>query len=396
MDEINIESEDLSDLPEPAAPASSVADGREPSVADGREPSVAEELLVIETTDLEDAEPLPAAEADADDALPGKDGLGRGQVAGWGLMNLALAGAIGGCLAWAAHEPFSNDLSREVGGWLSDVLRMTLLGATFGGLIGAALGSVEGASAGVAGKALKGAGLGLLVGGAGGVLGGICGQLLWVYGRLHGGEWGSPFLRQVLLRAFSWGLIGVFIGLGQGAQGATPRKLLNGIIGGALGGFVGGFLFDPLSVTIHRLMNTVGPHSGWLSRLVAMTVTGLCTGAAVGLVQELRKEAWLLVTAGPLSGKQFILYRPTTTLGSSPQADICLLKDPGLLPQHLVLQQAPTGHVLVATPEARVALNAHATTHHHLHNGDLIGLGNTVLEYRLKAIPPAAAENSHP
>ena len=379
MDEINIESEDLEDLPEPPAAAPA--------------PEVVGELLVIEAFDLEEAAPLPAAypsaEPAAADALPGKSTVGLAQVAGRGLLSLALAGAVGGLLAWALNEPFTNDL-RAPGDLLTVLMGEALFGAIFGGLIGAALGSAEGVSAGVADKALHGAGLGLIIGGAGGALGGLCGQVL--YGALQ--EQHPHFLHQVLLRAVAWALVGVFIGLGQGAQGATPRKLLNGVLGGAIGGFVGGFLFDPIAVTVHQLLadgnlhEQLRAHGGWVSRMVAMTVTGLCTGAAIGLVSELRKEAWLAVISGPLSGKQFILYRAVTTLGSSPKADICLLKDPAIRPQHLVLQQAGAGHLLLTSPESPVALNARATTHHHLHNGDLIGLGQTVLQYRLRAVPP--------
>jgi hypothetical protein len=239
---------------------------------------------------------------------------------------------------------------------------------------------VEGLSARVAGKALEGGALGLLIGGTGGALGGLFGQLL--YGSLGGGGARASLTGQIAIRAIAWGIVGVFIGLGQGAQGATPRKLVNGVLGGAIGGFAGGLFFDPISGVVQVLVSGSGPHAGWLSRVVAMVV------AAIGLVQELRKEAWLMVAAGPLSGKQFILYRPTTTIGSSPKADICLLKDPGILPQHDTLQQSGAGHLLLTTPEALVAVNGRPVARHHLRSGDLIGLGRTVLEYRLKAVPP--------
>ncbi len=387
MDDINIEPEDLEDLAGPTpAPVASAAD----------------DLLVIETEDLAAVPPPPSVStsgwqpaaseglfppvpvgAGTGGAVLPKSSLGFSHVAGWGLLHLALAGALGGFLAWAVNEPFTNDATQETD-TLTVLLHMSLFGASLGGLIGAALGSVEGLSAGVVDKALRGAGLGLLIGGAGGAIGGLLGQLL--YGGLGGGG-NLPFLGQVLLRAVAWGLVGVFVGLGQGALGASPRKLLNGVLGGALGGFAGGLLFDPLSGLVQLFISGSGAHAGWSSRMVAMVVLGLCTGAAIALVQELRKEAWVLVAAGPLAGKQFILYRPVTTVGSSPKADICLLKDPGLLPQHLVLEQTGGTHLLAAAPEARVALNGRPVLRQHLRSGDLIGLGQTVLEYRLRALP---------
>lgn len=398
MADINIESEDLDDLPEPPLPAAAPAG----------------ELLVIDSDDLLDVEPvspsparergpggeaapLPAGtfasqafgspvDAAAPGDLAGKPALGFAHVAARGLLSLALAGALGAFVAWAVLEPFTTDRPVALDP-VTILLHMAAAFAVLGGLIGAALGSVEGLSAGVVDKALRGLGLGLVIGGAGGALGGLFGQLL--YGSLvHGAQ--EPLFFRIAVRTIAWALVGVFVGLGQGAPGATPRKLINGLLGGLLGGLAGGLLFDPISITVQFFVSSEGAHAGWLSRLVAMVVTGLATGAAIGLVQELRKEAWLIVAAGPLVGKQFILYRPTTTVGSSPKADICLLRDPGLQPLHLTLQQVAAAHLLLASPESLVALNGRPTTRHHLHNGDMIGLGSTVLEYRLKTLPPGA------
>jgi predicted component of type VI protein secretion system len=46
----------------------------------------------------------------------------------------------------------------------------------------------------------------------------------------------------------------------------------------------------------------------------------------------------LYVTAGPLAGKQFILYKTQTTIGSSQQCDIYLFKDSNILPQHASIE----------------------------------------------------------
>jgi len=45
------------------------------------------------------------------------------------------------------------------------------------------------------------------------------------------------------------------------------------------------------------------------------------------------------VTAGPLAGKQFILYKALTTLGSQQQSDIYLFKDPNIFRSTRLLQQ---------------------------------------------------------
>jgi len=387
MNEIDI---NLEDLDEPGKEGESG-----PAAGD-------DDLLVIEPEDLEGVEPLPSVPTSYPAAPPLssppfgpavgpalKSTLGLTQFAGWSLIHLALAGAAGGFLAWAFSEPFTNDL--EGGGPLLIVLlSMTAFGAFLGGMIGAALGSVEGITGRVVEKALRGAGLGLLIGGAGGAVGGLIGQVL--YGALGGGGERYGLMMQVVVRGLAWALVGAGVGLGQGAMTATSRKLINGLIGGAIGGLVGGLLFDPISLVLSLITTGAGPHGGWLSRMVAMTVMGACTGVAIGLVEELRKEAWLIIVQGPLVGKQFILYRSPTVIGSSPKADICLLKDPAIRPQHLVLQQAGEGHLLLASPEAMVAVNGRPVTRQRLRSGDVIGLGQTVLEYRLRAVSPVAAQ----
>lgn len=367
---LNIEPEDLEDLPLAAA-----------QEADSG-------LLVIETEDLPPAPVSPPSLA----PLPSPNRSSTkyrktpssGTTLSWGLVNLLLAGAIGGFLAWMATEPFLNDSSENSRQGAEILLRMGLYSGVLGALIGSALGATEGLGARVAEKSLRGAVLGLIIGFFGGAAGGVCGQML--YGGLGGGE-SSNLAQQIMIRALSWGLVGIGVGIAQGALTWTPRKLVNGMLGGALGGLVGGFLFDPISAISQILaMGGGGPHAAWFSRMLAMTVLGACTGTAIGLVEELRKEAWLTVVRGPLAGKQFILYRPVTVVGSSPKVDICLLKDPGIRPQHAVLQETPGGHTLLASPDSPVFVNNHTVTHSRLTTGDCIVLGQTVLEYRERAV----------
>ncbi|HEY3398103.1 MAG TPA: FHA domain-containing protein [Armatimonadota bacterium] len=386
-DFLNIEPEDLDDLELPPVTPPP--------------PTAAGELLVIGSDDLTDL-PLPAAKAPSAAARRGeyfgsapptltpgasygvKSSLGSSAVATWGVLQLALAGALGGFLAWAVVEPFTQDGPKMATDLAGILLEMAVFGACLGGLIGAALGCVEGISTRVPEKLWRGLGWGLLIGGGGGALGGVVGQLL--YGGLGAGLRGN-LLGQIMLRAIAWGLVGVCVGLSQGAHSGSGRKLVNGLVGGAIGGFVGGLLFDPISMIAQALIGGHGAHAGLASRLIAMTVLGLCSGAAIGLVEELRKEAWLIVVQGPLQGKQFILYRPLTTLGSSPKCDLCLIKDSTLRPQHAVLQQEGQGHVLFSAPESVTLVNGRRVSRQRLTSGDVISLGQTALEYRVKTLP---------
>jgi len=132
----------------------------------------------------------------------------------------------------------------------------------------------------------------------------------------------------VILRALSWAFVGALLASGQGIATRSGKRMRNGAIGGLLGGLVGGLLFDPLSLWLQR---------GWASRLVAIGVIGIVTGGLIGLVENLLKDAWLKVLAGHLAGKEFVIYRNPTRLGSSPKSDIYLFKDAAVAPQHAVI-----------------------------------------------------------
>jgi hypothetical protein len=86
-----------------------------------------------------------------------------------------------------------------------------------------------------------------------------------------------------------------------GIIGRSGKKTAYGAIGGAIGAAIGGLIFDPISFA------TKG---GAVSRAVGFALLGMATGIAMGLVESALKDRWLYVTAGPLSGKQFILYKP--------------------------------------------------------------------------------------
>jgi hypothetical protein len=244
-----------------------------------------------------------------------------------------------------------------------------------GACIGLALGAVEGIVVGAWGRAAAGAGLGLLIGGAGGSLGGLMGQIVFS-GLIHDSDAGGA-LRVIAARAIGWALVGAFVGLGPGLLMMAPRKLVNGILGGAAGGFVGGLLFDPLSL-VFGMSDVL---AGTPSRLVGIVVTGLCAGVGIGLVEEMRKEAWLLLISGPLAGKQFILYKPVTWIGNSSGMDIPLLKDVGVAPKQCRLDAGPSGHILQDLSGGGTYVNGEPVGQRRLSDGDVIEAGHTGLQY---------------
>lgn len=285
----------------------------------------------------------------------------------------AVCGAVGGFLAFLVTEAiWGNDMSP--GGTIGDLVRgMAMWAGVLGAIVGSAIGSAEGASTAVWRKAGIGAALGAAVGTAGGAGGGAVGQL--VYSLLHGGY--APLGQQILARTLGWCLVGLVIGLGWSLSTRSSRKVINGLLGGAAGGALGGLLFDALGFAFG---------GGTVSRLVAITLLGAGIGVGIGVVEELRKAAWLQVVQGPLRDKQFILYQAVTTVGSSPKCDITLLKDPTIAPHHCTFETLGGRYVLrdAGSPQG-TAVNGRRITSCSLRDGDQISLGSTVLEYREKA-----------
>jgi hypothetical protein len=233
-----------------------------------------------------------------------------------------------------------------------------------------AIGAVEGLTAANVRRTVQGAALGLGIGLVGGAFGGVFGQLL--YGTFGGGNPDLPIVLQIFVRSAGWGLIGICIGACLGLAPAllmrSTKKAVNGFIGGLLGGGIGGFLFDPIGLVVG---------SGELSRMVAMSVLGAAAGAAIGVVEEIRKEAWLVITAGPLTGKQFILYNPVTTIGRSPKADIMLVKEAGACDIHCRILRHDSRMTLEDLSGGNTFLGERPIAHAALRNGDVITIGST-------------------
>ena len=381
-EKIEISLEDLEEEPAAVAPA-----GLPPVQPITPSP----DTLVIESHDLLDVAETPSYPGGGATYAPvqpgayalagkGKKGVFSGGLVGSLLIQMFIAGGLGGLLAWAINEPQTGSaerLGQQTSGQV--FLHSLVFFAIAGGVIGLFLGAVEGVSTFNARKAAIGGGLGLAIGAVGGALAGLLGQA--AYGAL-GGTGDRITIPQIMARTVGWAIAGLFIGLGQGAMARSVKKIINGLCGGALGGFAGGLLFDPIGV----VMALTG-YPGLMSRLLALVVIGAASGAAIGIIEELRKEAWVVIVGGPLTGKQFILYRAATTIGTSPACDIALLKDHSIAPQHCVIEAAGAHHVLRDLGSATgTFVNRSPVQRHQLRRGDVIQIGQTALEYQDRAL----------
>jgi len=175
-----------------------------------------------------------------------------------------------------------------------------------------------------------------------------------------------------IARGLGWTVFGVAGGSVYGILGQSAKRAKYGILGGILGAGLGGLVFDPISMPFHG--------SGRLSRVIGFALFGFFTGAAMGLVESALKDRWLYVYGGPLAGKQFILYKPTTSIGSRQQCDIYLFKDASILPDHaLLVGQGNRIHLRAAGP---VYVAGQPTQSRVLQNGDVIQIGRYAFRYQ--------------
>lgn len=299
---------------------------------------------------------------------------------------LALCCGVGALLGWAVIEPFidDNDLKDE------SIVGAVLLFPTVAGFIGLFLGAAEGLMCRNLQRAVVSGAIGLGVGFGGALVALIpTGLVFAAMSKLavelrapqqDGMPTGIGLLVFMMGRSAAWAIISIPAGLGQGIALREKKVVINGVVGGVLGGMLGGLLFDPISFVL-----TSADGQATYSRAVGFVCIGLLVGLFVGLVEGWTKTAWLIMRKGPLAGKQFVMFKDTTILGSSPKAEIYLFKDDAIEPKHAVIynrggrfeiedKETPDGTYVNGIPIKRQMLQ----------HGDQIVMGQTVLEFALK------------
>lgn len=300
---------------------------------------------------------------------------------------LAVCSMIGGLVGWGLLEPWFDDNAPEE----EIVIPAILMFPVVASAVGLFLGAAEGIICRNFVRALKCGAVGLGIGFVGGLLAlipttivfGFMSQFafsLWDNPQPDTMPTGLALLVLMMGRAAAWSIAAIPAGMGQGLALRERKVVLNGMVGAVLGGLVGGLLFDPISLIL-----TTADGQATYSRAVGFAAIGCFVGLFVGLVEGWTKTAWLLMQKGPLAGKQFILYKDTTVLGSSPKADIYLFKDDAIEPRHaLVTNRAGRFEIEdCGTPDGTY-VNGIPITRARLNDCDQIVLGKTVLEFSMK------------
>jgi hypothetical protein len=301
---------------------------------------------------------------------------------------LSLAGGLGALVAWMILEPFFDDdlIGRQQFQWAAVLMFPMVMG-----FVGLFLGAAEGIMCRNLQRASICAAVGLGIGFGGGFIGWILAEIIYLVMVAVAVQFmknpkdedelrGLPFLIIMMGRAAAWAVAAIPAGIGQGIALRESKVVINGLLGGVLGGLLGGMAFDPISV-----MFKTADGQAWPSRAIGFTVIGLMVGLFVGIVEQWTKSAWLLMKAGPLAGKQFVIFRNPTVLGSAPKADIYLFKDDAIEPRHALIHDRGGRFEIEDLNSADgTYVNGIPVKKQILKSGDQIILGKTVLEFTLR------------
>jgi hypothetical protein len=258
-----------------------------------------------------------------------------------------------------------------------DLIRVGVLtlvyGFVSGACIAAALASVSLFIVGATQRAAKYALIGFGIGGVLGPAGMTVGSAMAIF------AFGEPenLFTQIVLRGFIWTIYGSAIGFAAGIPSRVLKVMGIGALGGAVGGLAAGVLFDPLSL----LTMSISGEAPILSRVLGTLLFSCCASLFIVSVTQLVRQAWVRILAGPLSGKQFILYKDRTTIGCRYESDIFISKDRMIQPLHATISRGPAGYEIEAYAPCHV--NGYLITGRRvLAPSDQLQLGETVLEYR--------------
>jgi hypothetical protein len=193
---------------------------------------------------------------------------------------------------------------------------------------------------------------------------------------IGGGVSDAGMVRQMIARVITWGVLGLFLSAAPGVLMRNRKKLLIGMAGGLIGGLIGGLLFDPIA----RFAD-----NAHLSRLIAIVAIGVIAGLGTGLIENAVKNGWFKVTEGLIAGKQFVLYRNPTFIGSSPLCHIYLFKDPVVGRRHAAVHIIPGGFELEDLPlGGKTLVNGRPIARTRLRNGDRVQIGSTAFTFQEK------------
>jgi hypothetical protein len=278
---------------------------------------------------------------------------------------LVVLGVLAGAAVWPAAELVLHFQAR----FPSYLLFLGLLGALTGILMGGFLGAAEGITSRVQARIPAGMLLGALVGCLGGAAGLLAGQAaLWLIGDLALRSFHS--FQTVVLpvsRAIGWGVLGLFVGAGEGIRALSPKKIAVGMLGGLVGGLVGGAALEYARLLLPGLA---------YPRLIGFLILGLAIGLFYGLIERGLAFGVLRVLTGALKGKEFLLNQNRLRIGASRSNEIALPNYPGLADRQALVRLRRGEITLVnLEPKSAMLVNDQKVEESRLKYGDVVKIG---------------------
>lgn len=173
-------------------------------------------------------------------------------------------------------------------------------------------------------------------------------------------------------RGLAWLICGIAAGLTVGIASRSLKRTGLTAGGGALGGFLGGFIFDFIPQDLE-----------WVAQMLGICVTGLLVGLSMALLEQAARTQWIEIVAGGMAGKQFILYKTDISIGSSPSADITLIKDSAIAPLHARIYSQGGRTVLESlNPGLPCSVDGTVDMKFFLFDTSTITLGSTQIRFR--------------
>jgi hypothetical protein len=304
--------------------------------------------------------------APADGAVVATEEKGHIFLQGW--FYLGLAGMVGALAGWGICEPFFSEHAGQRSWFQFFTLPVIVMFTCLG--LGVAESIVERSGK----KAVIRGLLALALGFVFGIIFDLAAEFIFAILKMIIFSLGVQTAKNPafwLVRGIAWAVFGIAGGIVYGLVDRSGQKTKYGILGGLIGSGLGGTVFDPISFATR---------TGSVSRAVGFALLGLATGMAIGIVESALKDRWLYVASGPLAGKQFILYKPLTTIGSSQSCDIYLFKDTSILPQHGVIELR--GAQTFLRSDGPVFVSGAPARNRALQSGDLIQIGRYAFHFR--------------
>jgi hypothetical protein len=287
------------------------------------------------------------------------------------LLLLAL-GALAGTGAW----PVAELILHFQAGFGSYLAFLAVLGAAAGALMGGFFGAAEGITSRIRARIPNGIILGAAVGLAGGAAGFLAGQAaLWLIGGLF--LLSSSDFQWVVLpvsRAIGWGVLGVFVGAGEGFRAASPKKIGVGVLGGLAGGLAGGFVLEYSRLLFPSMA---------FSRLIGLVILGLLVGLFYGLIEQGMAFGVLRILTGALKGKEFLINQRKMRIGRARRNEVALPAYEELADFQAQLRVKAGEVVLInVEPKIPILVNETKIQEKKLRLGDVIKIGSAKFFYK--------------